>query len=306
MSYVYSLAGENLELAEAELEGFLKSQEIEENPERKDRLCFTGSEPGQLKRLALVHEVSELLERTEELETGYRPRRSFKVEAHDLTSGKDTRELVERLGSDMETEENSVDLEDPEEVVNLYIFEDEYIISRRVEKIDRGLFEQRKNQHRPFSSPVSLDPVLARVLVNLSEVPAGGKVLDPFCGTGGILIEAGLCGILPLGADLQEEMVEGTEKNLEKYGIINHDIRQGSVAEIGEKFDTKFDSIVTDLPYGKASKTEGDPVKKFLELAPDLTDGKTVFMYNQPKIDGYMAEFEIYVHRNLTRYIFII
>ena len=57
MTYIYRLAGENLEMAEGELKGFLRSQGISEEPERDGRLAETDSEPEQLKRLALTHEV---------------------------------------------------------------------------------------------------------------------------------------------------------------------------------------------------------------------------------------------------------
>ncbi len=305
MSYAYLLAGENLELAEAELQGFLRAKSINEESEREDRLAFTEIEPGQLKRLALTHEVSEIVERTEELNVDYRPENSFAVRAEDLTGEGDTEKVEKELGEKLLTEKNSVDLEVPDETVRVYILEDEYVIGRQVIDIDRSLFRGRKNQHRPFSSPVSLDPVLARAMVNLAEVPAGGSVLDPFCGTGGILIEAGLCGIGVHGLDIQVEMVEGARENLEEYGIISHDIRKGDISGAGEVFDQKFDAVITDLPYGKASKKEGNPVEDFLEVAPELADGKIVFMSDQEKVNGLEPEFEIYVHRNLTRYLYI-
>lgn len=307
MTYTYLLAGENLELAEEELRGFLASQDLEKNVNRKGKLAFTETEPSQLKRLALTHEVTELLSRTdiERFEINYRPENSYAVRAKDLTE-KDRKEEIERkIGEEIGTEDNSVDLERPDEVIKAYIFEDELVIGRLVEDIDRGLFDKRKNQERPFSSPVSLDPVLARVLVNLAEVSAGGSVFDPFCGTGGILIEAGLCGCGVAGTDVKEEMVQGTRKNLEEYGIIAHDIRETEVSEAPETFDQTFNAVITDLPYGKASKEKSRPVEDFLEAYQNLTDGKTVFMYNEEKLGGFEADFEIYVHGSLTRYIFV-
>ena len=298
--YVYRLAGDDLELAEAELRGFLCSQGVEEEIERNGELAFTEAEPDFLKRLALVHEVSQIVGRGEELDTDYRPEGSFAVRSEGMEA-----DVEQRLGSLMETSENSVDLEDPDEIVKVYRNDDEYIIGRLVQDIDRGLFEQRKNQDRPFSSPVSLDPVLARVLVNLSEVSAGEKLLDPFCGTGGILIEAGLCGVDVYGIDIQQEMVEGTRENLEEYGLINHHIRQGSIANLDSVFAEKFDAVVTDLPYGQASKSEGEPVEEFLEKVEGISD-KAVFMYDEPDLDGLEPEFEVYVHKNLTRYIYIL
>jgi len=306
MSFVYSLSGKNLDLAEAEIEGFLRSQNIEENLERKKSLGFTDSEPTQLRRLAMTKEVSKLINRTKTLETDYRPESSFAVRAEDISGESDTKNIEKRLGSILKTEENTVDLEDPKETIKVYILEDEFVVTKKVLDIDRGLFNKRKNQKRPFSSPVSLDPILARVLVNLSEVPAGGSVLDPFCGTGGILIEAGLCGIKTYGADMQKEMVEGTRENLEEYGILNHDIRTAEIDELELVFDQSFDAVVTDLPYGNASKKEGLPVDRFLEKASSFCSGKVVFMSNKNDLGDLEPSFEIYVHKNLTRYIYLL
>lgn len=263
---------------------------------------------GQLKRLALTHEVSEVIERgkIEDISPGYRPESSFAVRAVETDdTGFETSEIEEKVGEILENEGNEVDLERPDEELRVYIAGEKYVLARLVEDIDRGLFEKRVNQERPFSAPVSLDPVLARVLVNLSGVKPGERLLDPFCGTGGILIEAGLCGIGVHGLDVQQEMIEGAEKNLEEYGVIVHDIRQGEAKDATEIFDQGFDAVVTDLPYGEASKVEGDPVEDFLETAPELTDGKIVFMSDQEKIGDLEPEHEIYVHKNLTRYVYV-
>ena len=307
MSYLYRLAGENLELAEAELEGFLRSQKIQENPVRSGRLAETNDEPSQLKRLALTHEVSrKICETDRNLETDYIPESSFAVRAENLTEEDlDTREIEKDLGAHLSVEGNSVDLENPDTVVKAYVMQRKLVLGEVVEDINRGLFDGRKNQNRPFSSPISLDPVLARVLVNLSGVKPGEKLLDPFCGTGGLLIEAGLCGVGVYGADISEEMAEGCEKNLEEYGIISHSIRQGEISNVEEIFDDQnFDAIVTDLPYGKASKKTDSAVEDFLDLIEGF-QGQAVFMYDEDELGDYSADFSVYIHKNLTRHIFI-
>ncbi|MFB6182881.1 MAG: methyltransferase domain-containing protein, partial [Candidatus Nanohaloarchaea archaeon] len=210
------------------------------------------------------------------------------------------------VGEKLSGSNNIVDLENPEVKYKVYRLEDEIVVSKVIEDINRGLFEKRKNQERPFSSPVSLNPVIARALVNIAGLEAGEHILDPFCGTAGILIEAGLCGIGVHGLDMQGEMVEGSRENLEEFGIINHDIREGDVKNIEEIFDLSlFDGVVTDLPYGRASKTSEDFKTAFLDLT-DKIDGKTVFMYNEEDFKGLKPEAEIYMHKNLSRYVYII
>lgn len=298
MTYFYLLAGENLELAEAELQGFLKTRNID-NSNRNGRLAYTEQHPDQLRRLAMTHEVIREIDPEK-----FRPNGSYAVRAENLTeNGFDKEEIESDIGEKISGLTNEVDLENPDTVVKVYNTEERLVIGKVVEDINRGLFKERSNEKRPFSSPISMDPILARVLVNLSEVSAGESVLDPFCGTGGVLIEAGLCGILPKGLDIQEKMVSGARENLENYGILNHDIKQGDISEVDNIFDG-YDVIITDLPYGKASQEENEAVDKFLELIEDF-DGKTVFMYNEDSLEDYEADFEVYIHKSLTRYIFV-
>jgi tRNA (guanine10-N2)-dimethyltransferase len=309
MNHLYLLAGENLKLAKAELNAFLKSQKIEEKGEFNGRLGETDSEPEQLKRLALTQEICKKIceaENVQKIKTSYRPEGRFAVKAKNLTDqNRDTEALEKELGKLLETESNTVDLEKPRHVVMAYMTKNRIFIGELIENIERGLFQERSNQNRPFSSPISLDPVLARALVNLSGVRPGEHVLDPFCGTGGILIEAGLCGVGVHGLDVKDEMVSGSERNLEEYGIINHDIRQGEVSRIDEVFQRDFDAIVTDLPYGKSSKAAGNPVEEFLEFIEDFEE-TVVFVWNEEELNGYTADFSVYVHGSLTRYIFVL
>ena len=288
-----------MELAEAELNGFLKAVGEDEKASRQDRLAFTDSQPEQLKRLALTHEVTEEINPED-----FRPEGSYAVRVENLSDKEIEKEEIEsEIGQKISTDDNSVDLENPETIVKVYITEDQKFYGKLVEDIPRNLFKQRSNEKRPYSSPISMDPVLARVLVNLSETSTGESLLDPFCGTGGILIEAGLCGIMPRGLDIQEEMVEGSKENLNNYGVINFDIQEGDISEIDELFD-EYNAIISDLPYGKASKQENDAVEKFLNFIEDF-DRKTVFMYNMASLGDYKADFEVYVHNNLTRYIYL-
>ena len=69
---------------------------------------------------------------------------------------------------------------------------------------------------RPFFKPISLEPRLAKLLISLAhtkdDVPV--NFIDPFCGTGGIAIEALLQGMNIFVSDLDPTMVYGVKKNL--------------------------------------------------------------------------------------------
>lgn len=67
-----------------------------------------------------------------------------------------------------------------------------------------------------------LPPKLAQIIINLGtgSLPASDThvVLDPFCGTGVVLQEALLMGYGAYGTDLEQRMIDFTQKNLEWLG----------------------------------------------------------------------------------------
>lgn len=60
-----------------------------------------------------------------------------------------------------------------------------------------------------------LPPKLAKMLINLAQIPATARLLDPFCGSGTIITEAALMGYTDLiGSDIDAQAIEATEQNL--------------------------------------------------------------------------------------------
>ena len=75
----------------------------------------------------------------------------------------------------------------------------------------------RRDQRRPARDARvgMLPPKLAQILINLcGPLHLGATVLDPFCGTGVVLQEALLMGYHAYGTDVNERMVEYSQKNL--------------------------------------------------------------------------------------------
>ena len=60
-------------------------------------------------------------------------------------------------------------------------------------------------------------PRMARTLVNIAGYNRGDIMLDPFCGTGGILIEAHLLGARVIGSDFDPLMVLGSRQNTARF-----------------------------------------------------------------------------------------
>lgn len=149
-----------------------------------------------------------------------------------------------------------VSLAKPDVIVRVYVLRDSVIIGLRLAELKRSRFRVRSPVKRPYFHPSALSPETASIMVNLSGI-VRGVLLDPFCGTGSILIEASLKGMYCVGIDIKAEMVKGARLNVRHYNaeglvdIIHADscllpIRDGSV-----------DAIVTDPPYGRLSSTAG-------------------------------------------------
>jgi len=118
---------------------------------------------------------------------------------------------------------------------------------------------ERRASQRPFFKPVSLEPRLARLAVNLASGPLhNGATLDPMTGTGGFAIEAALSGREVVGLDLDVEMVAGAKKNLEWSGSTANVFFQGDAtnvqASIPDDAPQSFSGIVLDPPYGRNSQ----------------------------------------------------
>lgn len=182
------------------------------------------------------------------------------------------------------------------------------------------LFEQdikkmffRWPQNRPRFHPTTMTPQFALCLLNLSGAKKGNLVMDPFCGVGGILIEAGLIGCKTIGYDKDKKMIIKARENLDYFKIKNYRVEQRDALSV----EKKVDFIVTDVPYGRHSKLFGDKTKNlaslFLARAHSLLnkEGRVVLVcphnaqisFGKLKLLDYI---DFYIHSTLTRRIYIL
>ncbi len=219
-----------------------------------------------------------------------------------------------------------VDLENPSTQINVFFTEKRAYCCLLLKNLEH-YFQSRRPHLRPAPSPISLHPKLARAIINLTGAKEGDIILDPFCGSGGILLEAGLMGMKIEGYDLNRKMVWKSMTNLNYYGI-KYDLKVKDFFKINKKY--KY--IAADLPYGlnacimenvrvtKANRKEITPfidkfyskvVKKLEEIVgkraiiifPDYSNYKKLIKNSKLKIK---KEFSCYVHGNLTRKILVL
>ena len=138
----------------------------------------------------------------------------------------------------------------------------------RVKDWSKESFSGRSPTERPYFKPISLEPRQARLLISLSRVPGREikAVVDPFCGTGGIAIEAVLQDIRALASDLDSRMVEGTKENLRWLGK-ECVVKKWDASDLSTLWGEREGcSFVFDPPYGRSSWRSVDSLDIFLSV----------------------------------------
>jgi tRNA (guanine10-N2)-dimethyltransferase len=134
-----------------------------------------------------------------------------------------------------------------------------------VGEVDRRSYGARRMPALPFQRPVSLPPRRARAATNLAGVRTGDRVVDPFLGTGALLLEAALLGARVYGVDVNPDMVRGALRNFAHFGLHPERLEVADASEAAQRFPEGFvDAVVTDPPYGRSSGTGGEPPLRLL------------------------------------------
>ena len=116
---------------------------------------------------------------------------------------------------------------------------------------DSASMKQRGTMKPAPHPDIAMSPRLARTLVNLADLRPGQTLLDPFCGSGTILIEAHAKSLRCLGLDSKSARVQQARENLRwsAGGISDrgYDIRKGDAREASRMLrGTKVDAVVTE------------------------------------------------------------
>jgi len=119
-------------------------------------------------------------------------------------------------------------------------------------------YDPTEVKNRDMNKPVrreslAISPRLSKILINLSEAKPYSRLVDPFCGIGGILSEALIKKINVYGIDKEKQATIDAKINLHwltkeykiqtKYEIENKDSRRAP--------DLQFDAMATETPLGK-------------------------------------------------------
>ena len=179
----------------------------------------------------------------------------------------------------------------------------------------RQQWSLRRPRARPFFHPSAIFPKLSRALVNLSRCREGDVFVDPFAGTGSIPIEASLTGANVAAVDISEKMARGALSNMKRFGqewlgIVRADSNNLPVARV--------DAVATDIPYGRASSTQGRRPSEVLDLllaslAEAMLPSRFAVIMHPQSVGveanadfSLLEEHHLHVHKLLTRTISIL
>ncbi len=168
----------------------------------------------------------------------------------------------------------------------------------------------QKRRDRPYFHNVALEPRLSRIMVNLTMAKENDLLLDPFCGTGSILLEAADMNIHTIGCDTSAKMCYGALANTRKAKsfIVNCDALSLPL-QIKD-----IDVIAADLPYGTAASTmkRGSKIllKEFVSLMGNEMKGKRCCLMckkgDEQLFSNVVEEYDIYEHKSLTRKLIVL
>ncbi len=225
----------------------------------------------------------------------------------------DSEHLIDQLG-DIYTKNRQVNLTNPDIELRAVITDSVAYLGIKKAGIDTSYFQQRRGHLRPFLSPITLHPKIARAMVNLSQVKKQQTLLDPFCGTGGILLEAGLLGVNILGSDIEQKMIDGSQKNLDFYHLKNYRLYCADIGNVA-RYAAAVDAIATDFPYARSTTTKGEQLTRLynraFETISQVLKKKRYAVVGLSNEDiatigeQYLSVVAIYPvksHRSLTRY----
>lgn len=211
-----------------------------------------------------------------------------------------------------------VDLVNPQKLFRGFLTGDSFHLGLSRYQRPLGNIAARRPRKRAVFHPSTMMPKLARCLVNLSGVVEESVFLDPFCGVGGLLVEASMLGCRVVGLDALKRMLRGSRKNLIHFNLKS----SGFIRADARKLPLKsVDAIATDPPYGTGASTLKSTTRKILQEF--LPQARTVLSSGQrtviasPKGTGTIEiaqassfklidQHEVYVHRRLTREILVL
>ncbi|GMR33777.1 hypothetical protein PMAYCL1PPCAC_03972, partial [Pristionchus mayeri] len=212
------------------------------------------------------------------------PDLSFSVRLRSVGRKKGTNALgrAREVGERLPMRDAPVNLDNPDTaftIIEEYLHEkapapDRIYFGRLIGHGQFGLKNDFNLQDRIYIGNTTMDPELSFIQANISAVRQADIVIDPFCGTGGLLIPAAKFGALVMGSEINYQIAkavgrssragvekrsadESTEANFKQYGLTEKflTVFMGDASRHDMWKAAEFvDAVVSDPPYGIREK----------------------------------------------------
>lgn len=250
-------------------------------------LCYFGRSVSRVMELICSFDFKDLEDIKKKIKIEDFSAETFAVKCiregkHDFSSAN-----VEKIVGDKVS--CKVDLKNPQKILLAYVCDNKFYLG-----IDYSGFDLGKRDYKIFVHPASIRGDVAYSLLRIADFGKKDALLDPFCGSGTILIEAALfcmnksvhfyskdkfgflkfmkydfkdeakgkCKII--GMDLSKNAILNAQKNAKIAGV-EIDFQVADVEWLDTKLDEcYFDRIVTN-PTQLSKRKDQEPVKKAFE-----------------------------------------
>ena len=159
---------------------------------------------------------------------------------------------------------------------------------RLIAEGQRDLISKHSLKSRKFISNTSMDPAISLMMANIGKVDQSDIVIDPFVGSGSLLVAAAHFGAHVVGTEIDFKLLyglsrpsragckerdqdESVESNLDQYGLrskyVDVLLSDASMPVFRPGFE--WDAIICDPPYGIRESSERVGRKKNEARIPD-------------------------------------
>ncbi|MDD3174869.1 MAG: DNA methyltransferase [Candidatus Nanoarchaeia archaeon] len=306
--FFFQLSKENLSLAKYEVEKLLDVTLF-----KYTEKIFLSKDSFSIKlipRLAFTREVYQILDKNKQFQNlNFQKciQKNYKLKYILPTTEKsDTKELSNNIFTSLKNP--VVNLSSPKNTYIILKINSFWYLTKLIYTNQDDPFNRRAHL-RKFNHPTSINPKYAKAMINLVSKK---EFLDPFCGSGGLLIEGGLMKLKVNGSDISKKMIFQAKENLNQFKL-NANLEVKDALNISKKHE----AIVTDLPFGKNSFISQDSdklVQQFLLNSQNITKNMVIGHLDSLNVKKLISKthwkkeksFKIYVHKTMTREITIL
>uniref|UniRef100_A0A3B3QFQ2 THUMP domain containing 2 n=2 Tax=Paramormyrops kingsleyae TaxID=1676925 RepID=A0A3B3QFQ2_9TELE len=175
-----------------------------------------------------------------------------------------------------------VELREPKVEVNVHLTDDHCVIGMPILRLPLA--------QRCYIRTTGLRSTVAWAMASLADIKPGSLVLDPMCGVGTVLLEAGkeYQGSFFLGMDIDPSQLEKASENIRFAELSNSiELLQSSVTAIPSP-SCSVEAVVCDVPFGRkfSSRVEAAALlpAAVKEMGRVLRPGGTLVLLLSPQL----------------------